>query len=79
MKKAGIIVIFPEGKVAIFRRKMSGFEVLQDFESTKCGEIRVSQATKYLLSPTSFDDFSGSIAGDIDEKAELMAADHFCL
>ncbi|MBD9013573.1 MAG: hypothetical protein EGR15_03040, partial [Lachnospiraceae bacterium] len=37
---------------AIFRRKMSGFEVFQDCGSMKCGAICVSLGSKGLLPPT---------------------------
>ncbi len=49
MKKASVIVIFPEGRPA---------------------EKQISEDSARKL----FDDFSGSIARDIDEKAERMAA-----
>ena len=49
MKKASVIVIFPEGRPA---------------------ERQISEDSARKL----FDDFSGSISRDINEKAELMAA-----
>ncbi len=49
VKKASVIVIFPEGRTA---------------------ERQISEDSARKL----FDDFSGSISRDIDNKAELMAA-----